>query len=228
MQLVFSARSVLARLKRSGYLSVEPRLVANHRLYLPSTCTLCVLRTLLVLLSGSQESKDLVWRGEHLWTSIKYRNEPSKRRKEKERFERVGPDPHRPGPRPREIRSGVRWGKWKSAKERKRNAQPKTGQTGPRLAEVASGPQTINKERSNLWTGSLISTLLLFSHLIDGLQCRFVLPPLCCLVQQLLFFPAFLSPSFLSFSREINTHSWTGRATGEPRRLGDELSEGYL
>lgn len=25
-------------------------------------------------------------------------------------------------------------------------------------------------------------------------------------------------PSFLSFSREINTHGWAGRATGEPRR----------
>lgn len=49
--------------------------------------------------------------GEHLWTSIKYRNEPSKRKKEKEGFERVEPDPHRPGPRPREIRSGVRWEK---------------------------------------------------------------------------------------------------------------------
>lgn len=102
--------------------------------------------------------------------------------------------------------------------------QSKPGQTGPRLTEVASGPQTINKERSNLWTGSLISTLLLFSHLIDGLQCRFVLPPLL-LVQQLLFFPAFLL-SFLSFSREINTHSWTGRATDKSRRLGDELREG--
>lgn len=33
-------------------------------------------------------------------------------------------------------------------------------------------------------------------------------------------------PSFLSFSREINTHGWAGRATGEPRRLGDELREG--
>lgn len=32
-------------------------------------------------------------------------------------------------------------------------------------------------------------------------------------------------PSFLSFPREINTHGWTGRATGEPRRLGDELGE---
>lgn len=52
------------------------------------------------------------------------------------------------------------------------------GQTGPRLAGVAPGPQTINKERSNLWTGSLISTLLLFSHLIDGLPRRFVLPRL--------------------------------------------------
>lgn len=39
-----------------------------------------------------------------------------------------------------------------------------------------------------------------------------------------LLFPVFL-PSFLSFSREINTHNWTGRATGESRRLGDELRE---
>lgn len=38
--------------------------------------------------------------------------------------------------------------------------------------------------------------------------------------------PASLFPSFLSFSREINTHGWAGRATGEPRRLGDELREG--
>lgn len=111
----------------------------------------------------------------------------------------------------------------KDERMKERKTQSKPGQTGPRLAEVASGPQTINKERSNLWTGSLISTLLLFSHLIDGLQCRFVLPPLL-LVQQLLFYPAFL-PSFLSFSREINTHSWTGRATGESRRFGDELRE---
>lgn len=57
--------------------------------------------------------------------------------------------------------------------ERQREREP--GQTGPRLAEVAPGPKTINKERSNLWTGSLISTLLLFSHLIDGLLHRFVL-----------------------------------------------------
>jgi len=97
----------------------------------------------------------------------------------------------------------MRWEKWERTKEWERKTQSKSGQTGPRLAEVASGPQTINKERSNLWTGSLISTLLLFSHLIDGLQCRFVLPPLQ--LQQLLFFPAFLS-SFLSFSHEINTH----------------------
>jgi len=97
----------------------------------------------------------------------------------------------------------MRWEKWKRTREWERKTQSKPGQTGPRLAEVASGPQTINKERSNLWTGSLISTLLLFSHLIDGLQCRFVLPPL--LLQQLLFFPAFL-PSFFSFSYEINTH----------------------
>lgn len=32
-------------------------------------------------------------------------------------------------------------------------------------------------------------------------------------------------PSFLSFSHEINTHGWAGRATGEPRRLGDQLRE---
>lgn len=115
--------------------------------------------------------------------------------------------------------------KWeRTGSEWKRKTQSKPGQTGPRLAEVASGPQTINKERSNLWTGSLISTLLLFSHLIDGLQCRFVLPPLL-LIQQLLFFPAFLR-SFLSFSREINTHGWTGTATGESQRLDDELRDG--
>ena len=59
-------------------------------------------------------------------------------------------------------------------RERERERRIEPGQTGPRLAEVAPGPQTINKERSNLWTGSLISTLLLFSHLIDGLLHRFV------------------------------------------------------
>lgn len=57
--------------------------------------------------------------------------------------------------------------------ESERGSEREPGQTGPRLAEVAPGPQTINKERSNLWTGSLISTLLLFSHLIDGLLHRF-------------------------------------------------------
>lgn len=55
--------SALARLKRSGYLSVEPRPVANHEQYLPSTCILCVLWTLLVPLSGSRESRDSVGRG---------------------------------------------------------------------------------------------------------------------------------------------------------------------
>lgn len=45
------------------------------------------------------------------------------------------------------------------------------GEVGPRVR------WTINKQWSNLWTDSLISTLLLFSHLIDGsffLASRFV------------------------------------------------------
>lgn len=99
--------------------------------------------------------------------------------------------------------------------ERERRIEP--GQTGPRLAEVAPGPQTINKERSNLWTGSLISTLLLFSHLIDGLLHRFVTfvpsprrpasprrvaaaPP-----------PSAVPPFAVSFPPGINTHGGTGR-----------------
>lgn len=86
-----------------------------------------------------------------------------------------------------------------------RGSEP--GQTGPRLVEVAPGPQTINKERSNLWTGSLISTLLLFSHLIDGLSHRFVPPYKPLRPSPYSFTISRRSlPAFLSFSHEINTH----------------------
>lgn len=57
MQLAFNVYSALVRLKRSGYLSVEPRPIANHRQYLPSTCILCVLLdpfSLSFWLSGAQ------------------------------------------------------------------------------------------------------------------------------------------------------------------------------
>lgn len=156
--------------------------------------------------------------GGHLWTSIKYRNEPSKSATNGSDQIFSGPD-HRTKERSggiaraREETNGEK--ETERGGERERRIEP--GQTGPRLAEVAPGPQTINKERSNLWTGSLISTLLLFSHLIDGLLHRFVTfvpsprrpasprrvaaaPP-----------PSAVPPFAVSFPPGINTHGGTGR-----------------
>lgn len=159
--------------------------------------------------------------GDHLWTSIKYRNEPSKSATNgsDQIFSGLGPRPsyertkrwNSKSERGNERRERNR----ERRRERERRIEP--GQTGPRLAEVAPGPQTINKERSNLWTGSLISTLLLFSHLIDGLLHRFVTfvpsprrpasprrvaaaPP-----------PSAVPPFAVSFPPGINTHGGTGR-----------------
>lgn len=169
--------SALARLKRSGYLSVRPRPVANHGRYLyPSTYILCVLWTLLVPLSGSQELRD----------SVAISGRPLNTEMSLPRAPRTGRTRSSDRARPREIRREREREKERRPENgRKRESEgegekegPEPGQTGPRLAEVAPGPQTINKERSNLWTGSLISTLLLFSHLIDGLPRRFVLPRL--------------------------------------------------
>lgn len=128
-------------------------------------------------------------------TSIKYRNEPSKSTSNgsDQILSLAGPKTKR---ETRRIRKAARR---EREREQKRKRESKPGQTGPRLAEVAPGLQTINKERSNLWTGSLISTLLLFSHLIDGLPRRFVLPrlppfPPTLRVQQLHPPPPYISP----------------------------------
>lgn len=100
-QLAFSAHSALARLKRSGYLSVEPRPVANHRQYLPSTCILCVLSwTLLVPLSGSREPRD----------SVAISGRPLNTKMSLPRAPRTGRTRSSGRARPREIRSGARDG----------------------------------------------------------------------------------------------------------------------
>lgn len=166
---------------------MEPRPVANHSRYQGSTCILCVLRTLLVPLSGSREPGDSVAiSGRPLNTEMSL-----PRASRTGRTRSSGRAPTMVGKREEKRRTNAERIR---TKENGRERRREPGQTGPRLTEVAPGPQTINKERSNLWTGLLISTLLLFSHLIDGLLHRFVLSPFPASCS----FSAILAPCSLS------------------------------